>query len=373
MDKRYPCGGVSRRRWLAASAFSAASVPLIAALEAKAGAGGPSPIGQTTHQGGDGKPLSKLAIPGLYPGRVIEVKNPRMIRDGKKDREAIRASMDQGIQALTGATDAVEGWKHFIEPGDVVGIKVVPNAQPFAHSSFEIVLEVIEKLKVCGVKTGDIFVFDRYRGEFMQAGYDKILPDGVRWGGLDPVGNQFQLDFPDHAHDPVAGFDRDAFVWMDLIPYGDDPKDERLYRSHLGRLVTRTVNKIVAIPVIKDHASAGVTGALKNMSHGTVNNVDRSHQHAVHQRLQSVHPAGRLPPDHPREVRPPDHGRDPQGSTTVGRSHGTAASARGSTTRSSSPPTRWRWTTSSGRSSTPVARRATCRRWPPPARQRSTR
>ncbi len=33
----------------------------------------------------------------------------------------------------------------------------------------------------------------------------------------------------------------------------------------------------MAIPVLKDHGSAGVTGALKNMSHGTVNNVDRSH------------------------------------------------------------------------------------------------
>ncbi len=31
------------------------------------------------------------------------------------------------------------------------------------------------------------------------------------------------------------------------------------------------------LPVLKDHGSAGVTGALKNMSHGSVNNVARSH------------------------------------------------------------------------------------------------
>jgi uncharacterized protein (DUF362 family) len=42
-------------------------------------------------------------------------------------------------------------------------------------------------------------------------------------------------------------------------------------------LVTRRVNKIVLLPVLKDHGSAGVTGALKNMSHGLVNNVNRSH------------------------------------------------------------------------------------------------
>ncbi len=125
----------------------------------------------------------------------------------------------------------------------------------------------------------------------MDAGYHKILPDGVRWGGLDPEGNQFTLDFPAFAADPIAGFDHDTFVWMDLIPYGDDPKDDRKYRSHLGKLVTKTVNKIVAIPVVKDHGSAGVTGALKNMSHGTVNNVYRSHSTPVHQRLQPVHSA----------------------------------------------------------------------------------
>ncbi len=275
MQHRYPCGGVSRRRFLAASA---ASVPLISGASASAAPQSPSPIGKTAHHGGDGKPPSKLAVPGLYPGRVVEVKNPRMIRDGRKDREAIKASMDLGIKTLTGATDSVEGWKHFFEPGDVVGIKVVPNGQPFSHSSFEIVHEVIDKLKACGVKARDIFVYDRYRTEFMQAGYHKILPPDIRWGGLTPdESGQFGIDYPAFRSDAVAGYDPDAFVWMDLIPYGENPKDDRLYRSHLGKLVTRTLNKIVAVPVLKDHGSAGVTGALKNMSHGTVNNVDRSH------------------------------------------------------------------------------------------------
>jgi len=274
MQHRYPCSGLDRRAFLRTSA---ASVPLIAAFSRSAASAEPQIAGTTTHQGGAGLSASKLGAPGLYPGRVVEVKNPRMIVNGKRDSAAIKATMDRGIRELTGATDAVEGWKHFFEPGDVVGIKVVPNGQPHAHSSFEIVLEVIEKLKAAGVKTNDIFVYDRYRGEFMDAGYHKILPDGVRWGGLDPVANQFQLDFPEFAQDPIAGFDHDAFVWMDLVPYGDDPKDERKYRSHLGKLVTKTVNKIVAIPVLKDHGSAGVTGALKNMSHGSVNNVARSH------------------------------------------------------------------------------------------------
>jgi hypothetical protein len=278
MQNRYPCGSVNRRQFFAASA---ATIPLISGVPLLAAPQGTANIGTTSHQGGDGKPPSKLAVPGLYPGRVIEARNPRMSHNGTRDRAAVKATLDAGMKSLTGATDAVEAWKHFFEPGDVVGVKVVPNGAPHAHSSYEIVLEVIEKLKACGVKPKDIFVYDRYRGEFMDAGYHKILPADVRWGGVTAEGgDQFQLDFPSFRSDPIAGYDHDAFGWMDLIPYGDDPKDERKYRSHLSKLVTKTLNKIVAIPVLKDHGSAGVTGALKNMSHGTVNNVARSHSNS---------------------------------------------------------------------------------------------
>jgi hypothetical protein len=274
MRHPYPCGGVSRRRFLGASLAAAPGIPALQALAAQQGT---APAGTVAHAGGDVPGGTKFALPGLFPGQVVEVRHPGMCRSGIRDATAIKAAMERGIKELTGATEAVDAWKHFFEPGDVVGIKVVPNGKPHAHSSFEIVLEVIDKLKAAGVKTRDIFVYDRYRGEFMDAGYHKILPDGIRWGGLDPEANQLTLDFPSFATDPVAGFDHDAFVWMDLIPFGDDPKDDRKYRSHLGKLVTKTVNKIVAIPVVKDHGSAGVTGALKNMSHGSVNNVFRSH------------------------------------------------------------------------------------------------
>jgi hypothetical protein len=280
MTHSYPCGGINRRNFLAASA---ASLPLMSALPA-AGAGDEIQArvsSKLTHVGAAGDVSSKLGAPGLYPGQVVEVKNPAMIKAGVKNREAIKKTLDRGLEELTGAPHAVDAWRKFFEPGDVVGIKVVPNGQPYAHSSFELVLEVIEGLKSAGVKPKDMFVYDRYRSEFMGAGYHKILPSDIRWGGLTADGgDQFRLDYPSFRNDPITGYDHDAFVWMDLVPYGDDPKDDRKYRSHLGKLVTKVVNKIVAIPVVKDHGSGGVTGALKNMSHGSVNNVARSHSNS---------------------------------------------------------------------------------------------
>ncbi len=200
MQHRYPCGGQSRRRFLGASA---AALPMFSAGFVVGGSyQQPVPVEPTRR----GDSTTKLGAPGPYPGHVVEVRNPAMCRNGIRDEAAIKATLDRGIKELTGATDAVEGWKHFFEPGDVVGIKVVPNGQPDAHSSFEIVLEVIDKLKAAGVKTSDIFVYDRYRGEFMDAGYHKILPAGIRWGGLDPEGNQFRLDFPSFRARSDRGF-----------------------------------------------------------------------------------------------------------------------------------------------------------------------
>ncbi|MDR3622268.1 MAG: DUF362 domain-containing protein [Paludisphaera borealis] len=279
MSDRYPCGSLKRRGFLGAAASWPFAASLLSSSSSFAADEAQSRVvGSTSHHGPKIDALGKFAAPGLYPGRVVEVKNPAMIRNGARSREAVKATLDRGLKELTGAGDATAAWRTFFEPGDVVGIKVVPNGQPYAHSSFELVLETIEGLKAAGVKPGDIFVYDRYRQELLAAGYDKILPAGIRFGGLTADGgDQLALDFEGFRGDPIAGYDKDAFVWMDLVNYGDNPKDERAYRSHLGKFVTKVVNKIVAIPVLKDHGSAGVTGALKNMSHGSVNNVARSH------------------------------------------------------------------------------------------------
>src|SRR5581483_3388768 len=157
MSKRYPCGGLGRRQFLA----GAAGLPTllgahVSAQEPRVAAGKPGP-GET------------FAVPGPYPGRVIEVRNPAMIRDDKKDRVAIAASVARGMKELTGADDAVGGWRSFFEPGDVVGIKMNPVGNPLANSSSELMLEVIAGLEAAGVKKKDMVVFERYRDEFVGA------------------------------------------------------------------------------------------------------------------------------------------------------------------------------------------------------------
>src|SRR5437762_6761114 len=106
--------------------------------------------------------------------------------------------------------------------------------------------------------------------------------DGVRWYASSLDGGELQVDIEGYDgrrdRDPhVVGYDPDVFVHMGFASPEHDPKDDRRFRSHLSMIVTRLVNKLITIPVLKDHRSAGVTLALKNLSHGMNNNVARSH------------------------------------------------------------------------------------------------
>jgi uncharacterized protein (DUF362 family) len=68
---------------------------------------------------------------------------------------------------------------------------------------------------------------------------------------------------------------------MALVQPGQNRDDEHVRRSYVAKVVTRDINKLINLPVLKHHQSAGVTIALKNMSHGMVNNVRRSHSSAM--------------------------------------------------------------------------------------------
>jgi uncharacterized protein (DUF362 family) len=271
MPGQYPCGGMPRRQFAHATALSMLGITAATAQQTATKPSGTTKSGGTTQRG-------KLGIPGPYPGRVVEVRNPSLNRGGRKDREAIHKTVNQGLVALTGADDPVEAWRTFVSPGECVGIKVVPNGHPGAPTSPELILEVIDGLKSAGIKLKDMVVFDRYRREFMAAGYQKILPAGVAWGGLTPdEWDQGQMKLKFDGGDAISGYDPDDYVQTMIVCRGQDPKDDRVYRSHLGRIVKHRLDKIIGLPCIKDHHAAGVTGALKNMSHGLVNNVFRSH------------------------------------------------------------------------------------------------
>ncbi len=248
----------------------------------------------------------EYALPGPYPGRVVEVRHPAAVSTRHViDRQVVAGMVDQGMAELTGAEpgDVRAAWGRFFELGDVVGIKVNPVGRAprpgeggrnptsvGAISSFELVYKVVECLKAVGVPAHDIVIFERYGGEFCEAGYADFVGSelpGVRWyaSAVDGGGGQVDIAGFDSGRDRcspelarhVVGYDPDVFTTMGYCAPEHSKHDDRRFRSHLSLIVSRLVNKVINLPVLKDHRSAGVTLALKNLSHGMNNNVARSH------------------------------------------------------------------------------------------------
>jgi hypothetical protein len=212
---------------------------------------------------------SKPGMPGPFPGRVVAVEHPRSIVSNTYQAEPVRQMMQKGITSLTGAPSWVDGWRSLFEKGDVVGVKVSPVGGKNLCSDGLLLQEILAGLEQAGVPHKDVIVFNRYREETLAAGIDKWLPQGMRLEAASPRYDEWQHD--------MGGYDPDHYMEMALIKPGEDFNDVHMRRSYVARVVTKQINKFINLPVLKHHQSAGVTICLKNMSHGMVNNVNRSH------------------------------------------------------------------------------------------------
>lgn len=236
-----------------------------------------------------------LGMPGPYPGRVVEVRHPGAVSEAHAvNAEAVKTMMNRGMCALTGADEPASAWRRFFEPGDVIGIKVNPVGHATqgtagsvsSISSFEVIHEVVANLRAIGVPARNIILFERYAKAFRDVGYDRLVTsrpfDGVRWLAAAHNYDNSQLDIDGQPRGGnrdrhAVGYDPDVYVTMGFCAPEHSRRDERRFHSHVSVIVSRMVNKIITIPCLKDHRSAGVTLALKNMSHGFNNNVARSH------------------------------------------------------------------------------------------------
>ncbi|MBS1824385.1 MAG: DUF362 domain-containing protein [Acidobacteria bacterium] len=224
---------------------------------------------------------SKLGMPGLFPGRVIGVEDKRSLISGKYNAEAIGPMMQRGMKELTGA-DWAASWRLFFQKGDRVGIKVNPVGAPRVISDVTVLHQILDGLALAGVAAKDIVIYDRYRRQFLNAGFNRWVRDGNRISHAVEDYEEVQLD--------IEGYDRDHYVELPLTRPGYD-KDERARKSFASKFITQQVDKVINLCVLKEHQSAGVTLALKNMSHGFVNNVARSHASITMNSCNSFIPA----------------------------------------------------------------------------------
>ncbi len=233
-------------------------------------------------------PRGSHAIPGPFPGRVVQVEDRRSLLDNRPDGKVVAAMVEKGITTLTGRS-LRESFPLFFTRDDVVGIKVNPTGSPLISTRPEVVDAVVGWLVDCGLPKGNIVIWDRFAEDLWEAGFTAHRFPGVRIETLQITGED-DNPWRDGAgrHLSAGCFDLEVSYFARGVTghgvrgYKDDEDylNEHVFNgehSYFGKLLTRNLTKIVNIPVFKN-IGQGISMATKNLGYGAICNTGRLHE-----------------------------------------------------------------------------------------------
>ena len=224
-------------------------------------------------------PKNKYSMPGLFPGVVTEVHHPGAT-EGRNVKADIASSMlDKGMLNLTGAASVAEAWKLFIQPGDTVGIKINPLGGKNLPNSHCLIDAIIANLVAIGVPKKDIIIWDRFEDQMINTGYTS-----ERFPGIECIGMSYVVK--ENGKEVWKGDDRldkEVFYEFDLDAKYEKAMEasENIHggtKSYFPEVLTKRIDKVINVPVLKDHWLTFSTLALKNLAFGAVSNNSRGHK-----------------------------------------------------------------------------------------------
>ncbi len=235
-------------------------------------------------------PRTRLSLPGLFPGRVVEARAADLpVAGGRSGTKQVSLLFEKGLEALTGrSADASFGL--FFSPDDVVGIKVNPVGAGLISTRPETVETVIAWLARNGLPKSNIVIWDRFDYMLKDAGFTQERFPGVAIEGLQTMdeaaaegkkADHSGWRLPDGTHVSAGRFDPDRYYWADVEAEKDDATlNQHVFtgrHSYFGKLVTSRLTKIINIPVFKNCGN-GISMATKNIAYGSICNTGRLHK-----------------------------------------------------------------------------------------------
>jgi hypothetical protein len=180
--------------------------------------------------------------------------------------KVVEAMVDRAITNFTHQPTVAQAWLSLVSPKDVVGLKVDSLPGPNSGTRSAVVAAVIEGLLSAGVPNTNIYIWDKQITELRLAGYfDLAARLHVRVAGSVQSG----YDLTNFYESPIIG----NLVWGD-VQFGQ--KGAGIGRkSFVSKLVSQELTKIINIPPLLNHNSAGVSGCLFSLTSGSVDNFAR--------------------------------------------------------------------------------------------------
>ena len=212
-DGEHPC---SRRAFLAAGVCVAG-----------AGLVRGTPVGEES---------APLRLPlGKQPSRVVQVQSNHVVMGSTVRPSVLSEMVEQALLRLTGASDSAGAWRSLLAPEDVIGLKFNSSSQSTIGTSDAVADAVITSLTSAGWPASQIVCIEAPVGVAQRHG----------------------------TRTPRFGFEK-------------SPTDFKSGADELA-LVLSQVSAIVDIPYLKTHNIAGMSGSLKNLSHGLIKHPARYH------------------------------------------------------------------------------------------------
>lgn len=225
-------------------------------------------------------PRNENSMPGLFPGRVVVVKNTRSVSENSIVEKEVYDMIARSMIELTGEKKLRKAWRTFVSPGERIGLKVNPVAGKMLSTSHEVVRAIIQQLEESGIDRAQITIWDRREFELTDVGFTAENYPGIHIVGteqMDKNGLYYGSDGKLYGEHMI---DKEWFYWADVegeydeytIPYMVNGGKH----SYFTRIITRDLDKIINIPILKN-AGATVTLAMKNLAFGSVSNTGRLH------------------------------------------------------------------------------------------------
>lgn len=201
-------------------------------------------------------------VPLAIPGKIVKVSKSNTLQPNGlwPTQEAARVMLERVMAELTGLSDLGAAFAKFVHKDDKVAIKpngIAGKKGATMASNKELLLEIVKGVIAAGVPPTNIVVYEQFRG--FLTGTRVATPNGV----IDPA---FPAGVTAVIHD-----NKDAAM-PEIQVAGVGTKFARPFTD---------ATAVINVGLIKDHSICGFTGAMKNITHGSVLNPHAFHQHGA--------------------------------------------------------------------------------------------
>jgi len=220
------------------------------------------------------------SMPGRFPGKVVIARDPNSVIDDVPVESVAYAMIAKSMLELTGAARTEDAWRLFVSPGEKIGLKVNPVAGRLLSTSHAVVQSVVRQLTESGSDRKDILIWDRRDMELKDTGFTAENYPGITIRGTECQDSGGSFTDENGKLYGERNIDKEWYYWADVE--GEYDAETMPYMinggkySYFTKIVTREVDKIINIPVLKN-AGASITNAMKNLAFGSVTNTGRLH------------------------------------------------------------------------------------------------